>query len=161
MDSITNAQSDLSASQDAFITSVYAAIAKKVWNSRLIKVSLEDDLKGTDYKSSAGTIQFKELKSDIARSYYDSDSYPFEVAAKNRYGKWQHGWVYHTDARYLVFIRTIRDTKEWCASIYDWERMRPYILENIDTYYNNKYGSACNQKFYKEELKEYLTAEIN
>jgi hypothetical protein len=160
MDNLTNAQLDLLASKDAFILSVYKDIAKRVWNSRLIKPEIDDDLKGIDYWSSAGAIQFKELKSDISRSFYNSDSWPFETASKNKYGQWQGGWIYHTKADYLVFIRTIRDTREWKADIYDWKEMRPYILENIEDSYMNRFGSARNQKFTKDELYEYLIKEI-
>lgn len=161
MDNLTNSQADLLSSKDDFILLVYKDIAKKVWKSRLIKPNLDDDLKGVDYWSSAGAVQFKELKSDISRSFYNSDSWPFETASKNRYGDWQRGWVYHTEADYLVFIRTIRATGEWKASIYDWKRMMPYILENIDDSYINRFGSARNQKFTKDELKEYLVKEVN
>jgi hypothetical protein len=160
MDSTTNARADLASSKDEFIVSAYKDIAKRVWNSRLIKPELNDDLKGIDYWSSAGAIQFKELKSDISRSFYNSDSWPFETAAKNKNGKWAGGWVYHTNADYLVFIRTIRDTKEWKADVYNWKEMRPYILANIDESYTNRFGSARNQKFTKEELNEYLIKEI-
>jgi hypothetical protein len=157
---MTNSAEDLLSSKDNFIIQVYKDITKRVWNSRLIKPELDDDLKGIDYWSSAGAIQFKELKSDINRSFYDSDSWPFETAAKNKNGDWIGGWVYHTNADYLVFIRTIRDTKEWKASIYNWREMRPYILSNIDESYKNKFGSAKNQKFTKKELEEYLITEI-
>jgi hypothetical protein len=160
MDSTTNSAKDLLSSKDDFITNVYKDIAKRTWNSRLINPELDDDLKGVDYWSSAGSIQFKELKSDINRAFYDSDSWPFETAAKNKNGRWQGGWAYHTDADYLVFIRTIRDTKEWKASIYNWKEMRPYILNNIDDSYTNKFGTAKNQKFTKRELEEYLIKEI-
>jgi hypothetical protein len=160
MDNLTNAKSDLSASKDDFIVSVYKDIAKRVWNGRLIKPELNDDLKGVDYWSSAGAIQFKELKSDITRSFYNSDSWPFETATKNKYGNWQGGWAYHTEADYLVFIRTIRATGEWKASIYNWKKMMPYILANIEESYTNRFGSARNQKFTKEELKEYLIKEL-
>jgi hypothetical protein len=161
MDNTTNALKDLAASNDTFITSVYSTIAKRIWNSRLIKADYQSDIKGIDYISSKGTIQFKELKSDANRSYYDSDRLPFETASKNCNGQWQAGWIYHTEADYLVFIRTIRDTGEWRAVIYDWNKMKSYILENIDESYNNKFGSARNQSFYKEELKEYCIADIS
>jgi hypothetical protein len=161
MDNTTNAKADLAASTDSFITQVYREIAKKVWKSHLIKANLDDDFKGIDYYSCAGPIQFKELKSGPDRGCFDLESWPFETDAKNRYGKWSGGWVQHTEADYLVFIRTIRATGEWRAFIFDWKKLQTYILTNIDKSYINRFGSAKNKMFNKEELKEYLVAEIN
>jgi hypothetical protein len=61
----------------------------------------------------------------------------------------------------LIFIRTIRSTGEWKASVYNWKELQPYILANIDKSYINRFGSARNKMFSKRELSEYLVAELN
>jgi hypothetical protein len=163
MDNISGtSQKDLAESSDKFITGVYKEIAKRAFKSHLRKASQEDDItKGIDYYSVAGTIQFKELKSGIDRYCFDLESWPFETEVKNKYGQIQKGWVYHTEARYLIFIRTIRITGEWWAVVFDWKKMREYILTNIRYSKINRFGSAKNQMFTKEELKDYLVEEIN
>jgi hypothetical protein len=161
MDSITNSQSDLLESKDSFILPVYKEIGKVVWKSHLRPASLEDDLrKGIDCYSAAGTIQFKELKSDTSRYCFDLESFPFETEVKNKYGKIQKGWVYHTEADYLIFIRTIRTIREWWAVVFDWGKMKNYILSNIKYSKDNRWGTAQNQMFSIEELKDYLIGEI-
>jgi hypothetical protein len=158
---MTNATADLAASTDKFITNVYKEIVRRLWKSHLIKASIEDDYKGIDYYSCAGPIQFKELKSGIDRGCFDLESWPFETDAKNRYGKWAGGWVSHTNADFLIFIRTIRATGEWKAFIFDWCKMKNYILANIEHSWINRFGTAKNKMFSKRELSEYLVAELN
>jgi hypothetical protein len=161
MDSITNSQSDLLESKDYFISPIYREIGKIMWKSHLRLASLEDDLrKGIDCYSTGGTIQFKELKSDTSRYCFNLESFPFETEIKNKWGKIQKGWVYHTEADFLVFIRTIRATGEWWAIVFDWKKLQPYILANIKYSKVNRFGSAKNQMFSKEELNEYLIAKI-
>jgi hypothetical protein len=154
-------QKDLSESHDKFITDIYKEIAKKVWKSRLRPASLEDDYKGIDYYSAAGTIQFKELKSDETRYCFNLESFPFETEVRNKNGKWQGGWIQHTEADYLIFIRTIRPTGEWKCSIYNWKNLQPYILANIERSWINRFGSAKNKNFLKKDIEKYLIAEIN
>jgi hypothetical protein len=162
MDSITNATADLAASTDKFITQVYKEIAKKVWKSHLIQAKIEDDyLKGIDYHCVSGSIQFKELKSGIDRGCFDREEWPFETEVRNRYGKFQKGWIYETSADFLIFIRSIRATGEWKAFVFDWKKLQPYILANVDKSYINRFGSAYNKMFSKKELEDYLIAEIN
>jgi hypothetical protein len=162
MDNLTNSTKDLSESQDKFITAIYKEIAKKVWKSHLRPAKYDDDIiKGIDYYSVAGSIQFKELKSDETRYCFNLESWPFETEAKNKYGKSQSGWIYHTEADYLIFIRTIRPTGEWKAFIFDWNKMRPYIFENINNSKANRFGSAKNQMFSKYQLRDYLIGELN
>jgi hypothetical protein len=60
----------------------------------------------------------------------------------------------------LIFIRTIRATGEWRAFIFDWRKMKNYILVNIERSWINRFGTAKNKMFNKKELKEYLIAEI-
>jgi hypothetical protein len=160
MDNLTNSTKDLLESQDKFITRIYKKIAKQIWKSHLIPAKYEDDIKGIDYYSSAGSIQFKELKSDESRYCFDFESFPFETEAKNKYGKSQGGWIHHTEADYLIFIRTIRPTGEWKAFIFNWNRMKSYVLENINNSKTNRFGSAKNQMFSKYQLKDYLIGEI-
>jgi hypothetical protein len=153
---------DLSASNDSFITAIYKDIAKKVWNSRLIKADYDDDIKGIDYYCVAGNLQVKELKSGSDRGCFDDyKKWPFETAAKNRNGTWQGGWIYHTEADFLIFIRTIRETGEWKCSIYDWKKLQPYILANIERSWINRWGTAKNKMFSKKDIEEYLIAELN
>jgi hypothetical protein len=161
MDTISNATADLAASSDKFITSVYKEIARKTFRSHLIKADLYDDFKGIDYYLFNYSVQFKELKSGPDRGCYDSNIFPFETEAKNRFGKFQNGWIYHTEADLLIFIRTIRSTGEWKASVYNWKELQPYILANVERSWINRFGSAKNKNFLKEELKKYLVAEIN
>jgi hypothetical protein len=162
MDSITNANFDLAASHDKFIVAVYKEIAKQAFKSHLITTSLDDDIqKGIDYRSAAGTLQFKELKSGEDRGCFDLYAWPFETEVKNKYGQPQKGWVYHTEADYLVFIRTIRATGEWWAVIFNWKKLQPYILANINYSKMNRFGSAKNKMFSKKELQEYIIKELN
>jgi hypothetical protein len=162
MDNISGtSQKNLAESSDKFITSVYKEIAKRAFKSHLRKASQEDDIKnGIDYYSCAGSIQFKELKSGIDRGCFDLESWPFETDVKNKYGQIQKGWVWHTQSSFLVFIRTIRLTGEWKCSIYDWKKLQPYILANIEHSWINRFGSAKNKNFSKAELKEYIIGEI-
>jgi hypothetical protein len=162
MDNLSNAIADLAASQDKFIVSVYKEIARKIFKSHLIKADLSDDyLKGIDYYCVSGALQFKELKSGPDRGCFDLEAWPFETAAKNKYGQLQKGWIYETSADFLIFIRSIRATGEWKAFIFDWKKMRPYIIENSEKSYINRFGSAYNKMFSKKELEAYLIAEIN
>jgi hypothetical protein len=161
MDNITNAQADLLSSQDGFIINVYKEIVKQVWRSHLIKADLYDDFKGIDYFSAKGSIQFKELKSDETRYCYDREDWPFETAAKNKFGQLQKGWIYHTEADFLIFIRTIRATGEWRACVYDWRKLKLFIVENIDKSYINRFGSARNCMIKKERIKDFLVTDIN
>jgi hypothetical protein len=109
MDNISStSQKDLAESSDKFITGVYKEIAKRAFKSHLRKANANDDItKGIDYYSCAGSIQFKELKSGIDRYCFDLEAWPFETEVKNKYGQIQKGWIYHTEAYYLIFIRTI------------------------------------------------------
>jgi hypothetical protein len=162
MDNVTNSQSDLTESSDKFITGVYKEIAEKAFKSRLKKANASDDItKGIDYYSCAGTIQFKELKTGADRGSFYLETWPFETDAKNQYGVWQRGWVWHTQSSFLVFIRTIRTTGEWKCSIYDWKKLQPYILANIEHSWPNRFGSAKNKNFSKKDLEKYLIAELN
>jgi hypothetical protein len=161
MDSITTAQKDLAESSDKFITGIYREIGKRVWKSHLRKADLKDDIeKGIDYYSAAGSLQFKELKSDESRYCYDLERFPFETEARNKYGKLQGGWVFDTYADYLIFIRTIRTTGEWWAVVFDWHTMKNYILENIGYSKMNRFGSAKNKMFSLKELEDFLIAKI-
>jgi hypothetical protein len=163
MDNISGtSQKYLSESSDKFITGVYKEIAKRAFKSHLRKADLIDDIQnGIDYYSVAGSLQVKELKSGSDRGCFDNyEKWPFESEVKNRNDTWQGGWIYHTEADFLIFIRTIRETGEWKCSIYDWKKLQPYILANIKYSKVNRFGSAKNQMFSKEELKEYLIAEI-
>jgi hypothetical protein len=162
MDNCTNAQKDLLESSDKFIKPIYKEIGKRAFKSHLIPASLKDDMQnGIDYFSAKGSIQFKELKSGIDRGCFNYEAWPFETEVKNKYGQIQKGWVYHTEADYLIIIRTIRTTGEWWAVVFDWKRMKYYIQESIKYSKINRFGSAKNQMFTKEELKDYLVAEIN
>jgi hypothetical protein len=161
MDSISNSIEDLKASSDSFITQVYKEIAKKVWKSHLIKASIEDDYKGIDYYLFNYSVQFKELKSGPDRGCFDLEAFPFETAAKNKYGNWSGGWVSHTEADYLVFIRTIRSTGEWRAFVFDWSKLKLFIVENTEKSYINRFGSAKNCMIKKERIKDFLVAELN
>jgi hypothetical protein len=161
MDTISNSIEDLKASSDKFITQVYKEIAKKIFKSHLIKADLSDDFKGIDYFSAKGSIQFKELKSDETRYCYDREDWPFETAAKNKFGQLQEGWIYHTEADFLIFIRTIRATGEWRACIYDWSKLKLFIMANIDKSYTNRFGSAKNCMINKDKIKDFLITEIN
>jgi hypothetical protein len=157
----TNYKKDLAESSDKFITGIYKEIAKRVWKSHLRKASLEDDIKkGIDYYSAAGSLQFKELKSDESRYCYDLESFPFETEARNKYGKLQSGWVHHTESDYLIFIRTIRPTGEWWAVVFDWRSMKNYILNNIKYSKMNRFSSAKNQMFSLKEIENFLIAKI-
>jgi hypothetical protein len=158
---MTNATADLAASQDDFIINVYKEIAKKVWKSRLIQASLDDDYRGIDYYSCFGAVQFKELKSDETRYCYDREDWPFETEVRNKYGKWQSGWAKHTESDYLIFIRTIRATGDWRACVYDWNELKLFIMENIDKSYTNRFGSAKNCMINKDKIKKFLVAELN
>jgi hypothetical protein len=162
MDNISGtSQKDLAESSDKFITQIYKEIGKRAFKSHLIPASLKDDIQnGIDYYSAKGSIQFKELKSGEDRGCYDLEAWPFETEAKNKYGKIQKGWVWHTQSSFLVFIRTIRLTGEWWSVVFDWKKLQPYILANIKYSKVNRFGSAKNQMFFKEKLKEYLIAEI-
>jgi hypothetical protein len=161
MDNITNAQADLLSSKDDFIVSIYKEIVKQVLKSHLIKADLYDDFKGIDYYSAKGSIQFKELKSDETRYCYDREDWPFETAAKNKFGQLQKGWIYHTNSYFLIFIRTIRSTGEWKASVYNWKEMQPFIIKNIEKSYINRFGSAQNCMINKDKIKDFLVAELN
>jgi hypothetical protein len=161
MDNCTNASKDLSESNDKFITPIYKEIGKRAFKSHLRKADLIDDIQnGIDYYSAAGSLQFKELKSGIDRCCFDLEAWPFETEAKNKYGKIQKGWVWHTQSSFLVFIRTIRTTGEWWAIVFDWKKLQPYILANIEYSKVNRFGSAKNQMFSLEKLKDYLIVEI-
>jgi hypothetical protein len=161
MDNISQSQKDLMESSDEFITNIYKEIAKITWKSRIRKASKEDDIQnGIDYYSANGTIQFKELKSEINRHCFDLESFPFETEVKNKYGKIQKGWIYHTEADFLVFIRTIRPTGEWKAFVFNWNKMKNYILANVEYSKANRFGSAKNKMFALEQLREFLVVKI-
>jgi hypothetical protein len=162
MDNITNASKDLLESSDEFITGIYKEIAARVFRCHLRKASKEDDIvNGIDYHCYKGSLQFKELKSGLDRSCFDLRKFPFETEAKNRYGQVQGGWIHHTNSDYLVFIRTIRQTKEWKAFVFDWRAMKDYIINNIRNPRMNSFGTAKNQMFDVEEIKDFLVSELN